>query len=99
MPTTEQLSATLEKIYAAAADPLMWDHALSAIADFASSAGAVLHLIPKSDGPLIRSYLGAGAKEAYSPENVEVWQRVHAPHCPLLAAGVRWPYRPYMSIR
>jgi DNA-binding CsgD family transcriptional regulator len=96
MPTTEQLSATLETIYAAAADPLLWEDALSAIADFASSAGAVLHLIPKSDGPLIRSYLGAGAKEAYSPENVEVWLRDHAPHCPRLAAGVRWPERPFI---
>jgi DNA-binding CsgD family transcriptional regulator len=96
MPTTEQLSSTLESIYAAAADPALWEDALSAIADFGDSAGAVLHLIPKSDQATIRSYLGAGAREAYAPDNVEQWLRDYAAHCPRLAAGARWPERDYI---
>ncbi len=96
MPTTEQLSGTLEKIYAAAADPALWEEALSAIADFGDSAGAVLHLIPKSDHSTIRSYLGAGAREAYAPDNVEQWVRDYAAHCPRLAAGARWPDRDFI---
>lgn len=96
MPTTEQLSQTLEKIYAAAADPALWEEALSAIADFGDSAGSVLHVIPKRDGAAIRSYLGAGAREAYAPENVETWVRDYAALCPRLAAGARWPDRPFI---
>lgn len=96
MATAEQLSTTLETIYAAAADPGLWEDALSAIADFSASAGAVLHLIPKSDGAAIRSYLGAGAREAYSPDNVEKWIRDYAALCPRLAAGARWPDRPFI---
>lgn len=96
MPTTEQLSVTLEKIYAAAADAGLWEEALSAIAGFGDSAGAVLHLIPKGDGGAIRSYLGAGAREVYSPDNVEQWIRDYAALCPRLAAGARWPDRPFI---
>lgn len=96
MPTTDQLSGALEKIYAAAADPELWEEALSAIADFGDSAGAVLHLIPKSDHATIRSYLGAGAREAFAPDNVEQWVRDYAAHCPRLAAGARWPERDFI---
>ena len=96
MPSADQLSATLEKIYAAAADPALWEDALSEIANFGDSAGAVLHLIPKADGLPMRSYLGAGAREAFSPENVEYWLREYAALCPRLAAGARWPDRPFI---
>lgn len=96
MPTTEQLSGTLEKIYAAAADPALWEEALSAIADFGDCAGAVLHILPKHGDALIHSYLGAGAREAYSPENVEIWVREYAAICPRLMAGARWPDREFI---
>jgi DNA-binding CsgD family transcriptional regulator/PAS domain-containing protein len=96
MPTTDQLSGTLEKIYAAAADPALWEEVLSAIADFGDSAGAVLHIMPKVDGAAIRSYLGAGAREAYAPDNVELWLRDYAALCPRLMAGARWPDRDFI---
>lgn len=50
MPSPEELSQTLEKIYAAAADPTQWDEALRAVEDFTGSTGAVLNLVPKHDG-------------------------------------------------
>ena len=96
MPSADQLSLTLEAIYAAAADPALWEDALGSIATFAESAGAVLHVIPNTENGIIASYLGAGAREAYSPENVAEWVEHYAAHCPRLAAGVRWPDRPYI---
>ena len=47
MPTAEQLSLTLERIYAAAADASLWEEALRAIEDYTGSTGAVLNLVPK----------------------------------------------------
>ena len=96
MPSVEQLSSTIEKIYAAAADPARWEDALSAAAEFGGSAGAVLHVIPKTAGASVRSFLGAGAREFYSAENVEEWTRDYAALCPRLAAGARWPDRPFI---
>jgi len=96
MPSLEQLSSTLEKIYAAAADATLWEEALSAIGDATACAGVVLHLIPKDDEKNVQTLLGAGAKEFFSVENVAYWTKEYAPHCPRLAAAARWPDRPYV---
>jgi hypothetical protein len=42
MAELEQLSSTLQKTYAAAADANLWEEALVAIEGFTGSAGAVL---------------------------------------------------------
>lgn len=44
----DQFSATVEKIYAAAADASLWEEALRAIENYTGSTGAVLNLVPKS---------------------------------------------------
>ena len=44
----EQFSATVELLYAAAADPTLWQAALRAIEDYTGSTGAVLNLVPKT---------------------------------------------------
>jgi len=44
----EQFSATIDKLYAAAADPNLWEEALRAVEDYTGSTGAVLNLVPKS---------------------------------------------------
>ena len=44
----EQFSATVEMLYAAAADPTLWQAALRAIEDYTGSTGAVLNLVPKT---------------------------------------------------
>jgi DNA-binding CsgD family transcriptional regulator len=59
MPDLEQLSVTLEKIYAAAADPSLWEHALVAIEDFTGSTGAVLDFVPKDRAVLPRTMAGS----------------------------------------
>jgi DNA-binding CsgD family transcriptional regulator len=43
----DQFSATIEKIYAAAADASLWGEALRAIEDYTGSTGAVLDMVPK----------------------------------------------------
>ena len=96
MPDLEQLSSTLEKIYAAAADPALWEEALSAIGDATGCAGVVLHMIPKDDPAKVQTLLGAGARQFFSVENVAHWTREYAPRCPRLAAASRWPERPYI---
>ena len=44
----DQFSATIEKIYAAAADASLWEEALRAVEDYTGSTGAVLNLVPKT---------------------------------------------------
>jgi len=48
----EQFSATIEMLYAAAADPSLWQAALRAIEDYTGSTGAVLNLVPKTAAAL-----------------------------------------------
>lgn len=43
----DEFSATVEKIYAAAAEPGLWSDALKAVEDLTGSTGAVLNLVPK----------------------------------------------------
>lgn len=63
MSTLEQLSGTLEKIYAAAADPALWEEALVAIEGFTGSTGAVLDFIPKEPTILPRTMAGSFTRE------------------------------------
>jgi hypothetical protein len=44
----EQFSATIEKLYAAAAGPALWQEALRAVEDYTGSTGAVLNLVPNT---------------------------------------------------
>lgn len=46
----DQLSATIDKIYAAAADGSRWGEALHAIEDITGSVGAVVGFVPKNEG-------------------------------------------------
>lgn len=48
----EQFSATIEMLYAAAADPTLWQAALRAVEDYTGSTGAVLNLVPKTAAAL-----------------------------------------------
>lgn len=59
MPELEQLSGTLEKIYAAAADATLWGDALVAIEKFTGSTGAVLDFVPKENSILPRTMAGS----------------------------------------
>lgn len=45
----ERFSATIDKIYAAAADGALWEEALREIEDYTGSTGAVLNLVPKHE--------------------------------------------------
>ena len=46
----DQLSATIEKVYAAAADGSRWGEALHAIEDLTGSVAAVVGFVPKNEG-------------------------------------------------
>lgn len=45
----ERFSATIEKLYAAAADASLWEEALRAVEDYTGSTGAVLNLVPTTE--------------------------------------------------
>ena len=86
MPTTEQLSGTLEKIYAAAADPTLWEEALRAIENFTGSTGAVLDLVPKESATLPRTFAGSFTREDCSTYALNYMAR-----CPRIAFGLANP--------
>jgi DNA-binding CsgD family transcriptional regulator/PAS domain-containing protein len=43
----DQFSATIEKLYAASADPIQWPEALQALEELSGSVGAVIGFVPK----------------------------------------------------
>lgn len=86
MPTTDQLSGTLEKIYAAAADPALWEEALRAIEDFTGSTGAVLDLVPKISATTPRTFAGS-----FSREDCATYAHNYMARCPRIAFGLAHP--------
>lgn len=86
MPTNEQLSATLEKIYAAAADPALWVDALRAIEDYTGSTGAVLNLVPNHDQAPPICLAGS-----FSEENCAEYAANYMWRCPRIAYGQAHP--------
>lgn len=89
MPTTDQLSGTLEKIYAAAADPALWEEALRAIEDFTGSTGAVLDLVPKVPTTTPRTFAGS-----FSREDCSTYALNYMARCPRIAFGLAHPELP-----
>lgn len=73
----EQFSATVEKIYSAAAGTLAWREALLAIEDLTGSAGAVIDLVPKVDGGPRKTLAGS-----FTEENCADYARDYQPICP-----------------
>ena len=94
----EQLTKTIEKVYAAATDASLWPVALRSIEDLTGSAGAVFHIIPKS-GASPTILLGPSAQTHFPPSELAEWERDYMPACPRLAAGARWPDRPFICDR
>lgn len=86
MPTSEQLSATLEKIYAAAADPSLWEDALCAVENFTGSTGAVLDLVPKAQTTLPRTFAGS-----FSREDCATYALNYMARCPRIAFAIAHP--------
>ena len=92
----DQFSATVEKIYAAAADPVRWGSALAAVEELTGSAGAVVHILPKTHEGELMSLLGNSAEGYFIAEHVEEWSRELAPICPRIAGAARFPHSPYL---
>lgn len=76
----EQFSATLEKIYAAAADPALWEESLRAIENYTGSTGAVLNLVPKTPTALPIALAGS-----FSRENCAEYALNYMWRCPRIA--------------
>lgn len=90
----DQFSATIGKIYAAAADGSGWPSALGAVEELTASIGAVVHIVP-TNGGAINTLLGRSEGGQFLAEHVEEWTRDYASVCPRLAAALRWPDAPY----
>lgn len=82
----DQFSATIEKIYAAAADASLWEEALRAIEDYTGSTGAVLNLVPKSPTALPMCMAGS-----FSRDNCDEYARDYMWQCPRIAFGEAHP--------
>ena len=91
----EQFSATIDLLYAAAADASLWDRALSSI-EALTGSGVVVHLVPKSEPTPSLNLLGRCAQEHFPADDVQEWSENLASACPRLAAGSRWPDAPYV---
>ena len=86
MPSNEQLSSTLAKIYAAASGSTPWEEALRAIEDYTGSTGAVLDLVPTEPGTLPRTFAGS-----FSREDCATYALNYMVQCPRIAFGLAHP--------
>lgn len=82
----EQFSATIENVYAAAADPGLWGEALRAIEDYTGSTGAVLNLVPKTPTALPTCLAGS-----FSESDCAEYALNYMWRCPRIAFGEQHP--------
>lgn len=92
----DQLSATIEKIYAAAADGSRWGEAFSAVERLTDCAGVVVNLVAKEGAIESRTLFGPRVLEHTSSSEVEDYDRDLLPICPRVAAGIAHPNVPYL---
>lgn len=85
----ERFSATIDKIYAAAADGALWEDALRAIEDYTGSAGAVLNLVPKHDAALPVCLSGS-----FSRDDCAEYATNYMWRCPRIAFAQQHPEVP-----
>jgi DNA-binding CsgD family transcriptional regulator/PAS domain-containing protein len=76
----EQFSATIDKLYAAAADANLWKDALRAVEDYSGSTGAVLNLVPKTADSLPMCLAGS-----FSQDDCAEYARNYMWRCPRIA--------------
>lgn len=85
----DQFSATIEKIYAAAADASLWEEALRAIEDYTGSTGAVLNLVPTKPTAAPLCLAGSFSRDDCAEYALNcMWQ------CPRIAFGQSHPEVP-----
>jgi DNA-binding CsgD family transcriptional regulator len=85
----DQFSATIEKIYAAAADASLWEDALRSIENTTGSTGAVLNLVPKGEAALPICLAGS-----FSRGDCADYAQNYMWRCPRIAFGVTHPEIP-----
>jgi DNA-binding CsgD family transcriptional regulator/PAS domain-containing protein len=89
MAQADQLSRTVEQIYAAALDAGRWREALVAIEEFTGSTGAVLDLVPVSDRARPRTLAGS-----FSRDDCAEYAKTYQSICPRIAFAVAHPDLP-----
>jgi DNA-binding CsgD family transcriptional regulator/PAS domain-containing protein len=82
----EQFSATIEKIYSAAAGAIAWREALIAIEDLTGSAGAVIDLVPKVQSEPRKTLAGS-----FTEENCADYARDYQAVCPRIRHALQHP--------
>src|SRR5947209_7381705 len=87
----EQFSATIEKLYAAAAEPDLWPEALGAIEQLSNSAGVVVNLVDRTDPAQSWLLNGPGVFEILDGAAADEYNRDLLPHCPRVAWGLEHP--------
>ena len=92
----DQLSATIEKIYAAAADGSRWGEAFAEVERLTDCAGVVVNLVAKEGATESRTLFGPRILEHSSSSEVEDYDRDLLPICPRVAAGIAHPNAPYL---
>lgn len=78
----ELFSATIDLLYAAAADATLWEPALRAVEDYTGSTGAVLNLVPKTADALPVCLAGS-----FSQADCAEYARNYMWRCPRIAFG------------
>lgn len=77
MSFADRLSSTLKTVYAAAADPLLWQAALRQMEDLTGSAGAVLGFVPKR-----AEDIGFNLAGRFTSEQCATYTREYQAICP-----------------
>ena len=91
----DRFSKTVDLLYSAAVNDCPWGTALAGVEQLTGSAGAVVHIVPKSESGTLKTLLGESADGLFIADHVAEWTRDYAPLCPRLAAATRWPDAPY----
>ena len=81
----DTFSGTIERLYAAAADPGLWGEALRSVEDLTGAAGAVVGFVPKDGGT---GFVMSGRFDA---ELCAEYARDCVPICPRIAMAARRP--------
>lgn len=87
----DQFSATIEKLYAAAADASLWTEALGAVEQLSGSAGVVVNLVDRADPASSVLLNSPGIFELLDGSQVDEYNREVLPYCPRIQWGIDHP--------
>jgi DNA-binding CsgD family transcriptional regulator/PAS domain-containing protein len=92
----EQFSATVQRLYAAAGDPELWNDAFVAVEKLTDCAGVVVNLLGKDEMTKTATLTSPRVGNHFSAADVSEYERELLPICPRVRAGSVLRDAPYV---